>query len=238
MGASIANSIGRKNTIRVILIPYTIGVVMGMLAPEYYTLLISRVIGGIGVGASSVVVTPYCMELSAPHSRAMFGLYNQLFICIGVAGALSISYFMQTWENGWRWMIGSALVPLVIQAIGVFSDLVESPRWLLFKGREAESLETLKKLRFPDEDVLSEFNTFKAEAAAAGTAASMKDVLKLKKQVAIAVMVMFVQQMTGVNAVCCHGYAPPARPLCSRSCSIAVRYSRARASMMRSWPPW
>lgn len=98
-------------------------------------------------------------------------------------------------------MIGMAIVPLTIQAACFMIGIDESPRWLLFKGRQDEALTTLKRLRSVDDNVDNEFKMINEENAAAGNAASWSDVFKMKKAVSIAVIVMVTGQITGISPV-------------------------------------
>lgn len=63
VGGNLGNKIGRRGTLMVLLAPYLIGTLGGALTPNVPILFLSRIFGGIGVGASSVIVTVYCSEV-------------------------------------------------------------------------------------------------------------------------------------------------------------------------------
>lgn len=118
---------------------------MGQNLPE---MLVARVVVGLGVGLSSHTVPLYISECSPVSLRGAMCFLNTLMIVMGQVTAALVSTALFHWEmqNGWRWILGIAVVPAGIMFLGFFLQ-PESPRWLLSKDRRDEALQTLRILR-------------------------------------------------------------------------------------------
>ena len=138
---------GRKPTVIISSILFTIGAVLMAAAANLNDLLVGRFIVGLGVGSASMIVPVYLAECAPPeHRGAMVTCMNvaltfgQLISCV-IAGVFS------TTPEGWRYMLGIAAVPAVVQFIGVALFLPESPRYLVQVGREEQGRRALESLR-------------------------------------------------------------------------------------------
>lgn len=128
-----------------------------------------RIVGGIGIGAASIVAPMYIAEIAPARVRGRLVVLYQLGIVAGILCAVYVNMLIErsgaeSWQvsHGWRWMFAAAGVPAVIFAFAiVFSK--ESPRWLMKVGRQKEA-----------EEVLAAIN---GEAAAAVEAASINRAL-------------------------------------------------------------
>ncbi|KAL5013672.1 hypothetical protein ScPMuIL_007942 [Solemya velum] len=153
----LADKFGRKKVIMAASLIFTAGaVVMGSSANKEM-LLVGRLIVGIGIGFASMVVPVYVAE-SAPSSiRGRLVTLNQVFITVGIlVSSIVAGLFSKNKETGWRWMLGLAGVPSIVQFIG-FLWLPETSRWLTANGRDDEARETIDKIHGP-QYVDEEFN--------------------------------------------------------------------------------
>ncbi|BBG99544.1 plastidic GLC translocator [Prunus dulcis] len=93
------------------------------------TMIVGRLLAGIGIGITSSIVPLYISEISPTEIRGALGSVNQLFICIGILGALVAGLPLAANPLWWRTMFGVAIVPSVLLALGMAAS-PESPRWL------------------------------------------------------------------------------------------------------------
>jgi MFS transporter, SP family, arabinose:H+ symporter len=121
-------------------------------APNAEILIISRFIGGIGVGVASMVTPMYIAEVAPANIRGGLVTMNQIAIVSGMV----LSYLANRWivdwgtaewltVTGWRWMLGMALVPSVLFLICT-AWVPESPRWLAKRNRLTEARKLLGRL--------------------------------------------------------------------------------------------
>ena len=127
-GGFIADAIGRKKTLFVTLVLFLIGVLTLSDSIGFNTLLIGRFVTGLGVGIVSMAAPLYIAEMSPPGSRGALVSINQLFITIGILLAYIVAYAYAD-RAAWREMFSFALIPIVIQFIGLFF-ISETPAWL------------------------------------------------------------------------------------------------------------
>jgi sugar porter (SP) family MFS transporter len=126
-----AERFGRKKVIVAIAFVFTITSIFSGLAPNWITLVICRFIGGIAIGASSVVGPMYIAEIAPANIRGRLVAFFQLNVTIGLFVAYSSNYlFSKTGDNAWRWMLGIVTVPSLIFFVLSFI-IPESPRWLV-----------------------------------------------------------------------------------------------------------
>jgi len=203
LGGWPADRFGRKATLLWIGVLYFVGAAGSGLAPNVATFIAARVIGGLGVGISTVVAPMYISEIAPPKYRGRLAGMFQFNIVFGILIA-----FVSNWllagigENAWRWMLGVAAFPSLLYAVFCFG-LPESPRWLLSrKGDREAGLQVLQRIE-PD--------VSKAEIAAqadAIIAASTEQVssgnfwtMRLQKPILLAILIAFFNQLSGINAI-------------------------------------
>ncbi len=139
LGGWPADRFGRKATLLWIGILYFVGAVGSGLATNVTTFIIARVIGGLGIGISTVVAPMYISEIApAKHRGRLAGMF-QFNIVFGILIAfVSNALLVGVGENAWRWMLGVAAFPSVLYAVFCFG-LPESPRWLLSRKGDREA---------------------------------------------------------------------------------------------------
>ncbi|XP_059167029.1 proton myo-inositol cotransporter-like [Physella acuta] len=146
-GGFLNDKFGRKVVTILASFVFTAGAAVLAFSYNVTMLVIGRVIIGIGIGFASMTIPVYIAESAPAHLRGRLVTVNTLFITGGQFIASTIDGgFSYVKPNGWRFMLGLAGVPSLIQFCGFFF-LPESPRWLMSKGREAEALNILVKLR-------------------------------------------------------------------------------------------
>lgn len=131
------------------------------IAPTIPILVVGRFIVGLGVGVAAMVVPVYLAEISPKNIRGILVNLNVVFIATGQFLALVVCLLL---GNRWRWMLGLAGVPAVLQGAGILF-MSESPRWLFKNGRNQEAIKAIKKIYCePVENLESIINEQKSEA--------------------------------------------------------------------------
>jgi SP family arabinose:H+ symporter-like MFS transporter len=203
LGGWPADRFGRKATLLWIGVLYCVGAVVSGLAPNVAAFIVARVIGGLGIGISTVVAPMYISEIAPPKYRGRLAGMFQFNIVFGILIAfVSNALLAGVGENAWRWMLGVAAFPSLLYAIFCFG-LPESPRWLLSrKGDREAALEVLQRI----EPAASK--TEIAAEADAIIAASTEQVSsgnfwtrRLQKPILLAILIAFFNQLSGINAI-------------------------------------
>jgi MFS family permease len=134
-GGKPTDKYGRKKVLMLVGLLFTISALGSALAQDPYTFSFFRLLGGIGIGISSVAAPTYISEISTTDSRGKLVAMYQFNIVFGILIAYLSNYFLSGFggENDWRWMLGVMTIPSLIYTLGVFF-IPESPRWLAAKG--------------------------------------------------------------------------------------------------------
>ncbi len=128
-GGALADRFGRKRTLQAVGILYLVSAVWSALAQGPYELIIARLIGGFGIGISTIAAPVYIAEISPPESRGRLTALFQFNIVTGVLAALASNLLLKDLgANAWRWMLGAQAVPSIVFVV-LTPFLIESPRW-------------------------------------------------------------------------------------------------------------
>ncbi|ESW10513.1 hypothetical protein PHAVU_009G216100 [Phaseolus vulgaris] len=159
VGGWINDRFGRKKGIVVADALFFIGSVIMAAASSPVVLIVGRVFVGIGVGMASMTSPLYISEASPTRVRGALVSLNSFLVTGGQFLSYLINLAFTKTLGTWRWMLGVAAVPALIQVLLMFT-LPESPRWLYRKGREEEAQAILKKI-YPSEEVEGEIQALK-----------------------------------------------------------------------------
>ena len=152
----IADKIGRIAVMKIAAVLFFISAIGTAFAPEVITLVVFRVVGGIGVGVASVIAPAYIAETSPPRIRGRLGSLQQLAIVLGIFLSFAVNTLLQTIAGGasenlwfgleaWRWMFLVMMVPAVIYGVLSFT-IPESPRYLVASHKIPEARRVLNLL--------------------------------------------------------------------------------------------
>ncbi|KAL9297508.1 hypothetical protein ACSQ67_023404 [Phaseolus vulgaris] len=144
-GGTLADKFGRTRTFQLDAIPLAIGGFLCATAQTVQTMIIGRLLSGIGIGVASAIVPLYISEISPTDIRGALGSVNQLFICIGILAALLAGLPLEGNPIWWRTMFGITVVPSFLLALGMAIS-PESPRWLFQQGKILEAEKAVKTL--------------------------------------------------------------------------------------------
>jgi sugar porter (SP) family MFS transporter len=194
---------GRRTVLFSIGVMYLVGSIWSALATDVYSFLIARVIGGIGIGVSTVAAPLYISEISPARYRGRLAGMFQFNIVFGILVAyLSNTLLAGVGEQAWRWMLGVAAFPSLLYTLLTLA-LPESPRWLaIHQGDEPNALRVLRLIK-PDagEDEIQEQL---ADIRATGTGNAQPAQFwrwTLRVPILLAFLIAFFNQMSGINAI-------------------------------------
>lgn len=152
----LADRLGRVKTMLIASLLFTISGIGSGAALGIHDFIFWRLLGGIGVGAASVIAPAYIAEVAPAQLRGRLGSLQQLAIVVGIFTALLCSYGIAVaagsaenpWLLGlaaWRWMFWSEIPPALIYGVSAFF-IPESPRYLVAQSQEKDAARVLTKI--------------------------------------------------------------------------------------------
>ena len=218
----LSDRFGRRTVLKAAAILYFISALSSAFAPTFALLVVARMIGGLGVGASLILAPMYIAEISPSNIRGRMVSFNQLNIVIGISAAFFTNYMILQWaqsdaswaqslmfsEYTWRWMLGLETLPAILYFIGLFFVPV-SPRWQILVGKTADAKKTLVNLVGEKEAEKQLQDAIKSlEADKNREKVSIKEIFQpaLRLVLLVGVSLAILQQITGINSV--FFYAP------------------------------
>lgn len=146
---SLADRFGLKLSLNVCAVCFALSSVLVWAVPLFPAFIGGRILGGIGIGAASIVAPMYMAEIAPVNVRGRLVVLYQLGIVLGILCAVFVNLLIersgsQAWntEAGWRLMFLAGVVPAVLFALAILCSN-ESPRWLMKMGREPQALAVL-----------------------------------------------------------------------------------------------
>jgi SP family xylose:H+ symportor-like MFS transporter len=199
-----ADRYGRRSVLYFLAVLYFISALGSGLAWDWYSLLVFRFIGGLGVGGSSVVSPMYIAEISPAKFRGRLVAVAQLNIVFGILLAYLSNYLIAYFDLGeleWRWMFAVEAIPAGLFFAFLFITS-PSPRWLVSRGRIAEAKLVLEKYGTDtgnlDTKILEIQQSLDLEHH------SMKEPFftrKYRTPILLAIAIALFNQLSGINAV-------------------------------------
>lgn len=222
LAGPLSTAYGRKLILKFTAALYAVSAVGSAVAPDFVTLVIARMIGGLGVGASLIIAPMYIAEISPPKMRGRMVSFNQLNIVLGISVAFFTNYIIlklgqsgAAWtqallmdQHQWRWMLGLETLPAILY-FGFLFGVPESPRWLIMKKRDEEALRILKRVT-PESQAIKDKEAIEASLSkeTVKKRVPLSELFKpaLRLVLTIGILVAVLQQITGINSV--FFYAP------------------------------
>ena len=152
----LADRFGRRNILLVAAVFFTVSAWGSGIAQASGEFIIYRVLGGLAVGAASVLAPAYISEVAPAKYRGRLSSIQQIAIISGlffsflsnyfIAGAAGSSLNQFAWgSEAWRWMFWIELAPAVTFFFALLC-IPESPRYLVSCGKKEKAIEVLRKL--------------------------------------------------------------------------------------------
>lgn len=149
LGGALTDRLGRRKMFIVDVVAIAAFSLLGMFAVEPLQLVASRFFIGLFIGADYPIATSLIAEFTPQRYRAIsMGVVSASWY-LGATVAAFVGYGLYGFDDGWKWMLGSAVIPCAILLVGRH-DIPESPRWLLQKGRAEEARAVVLKVFGPD----------------------------------------------------------------------------------------
>ncbi|MGV0038575.1 sugar porter family MFS transporter [Mycobacterium colombiense] len=203
LGAGVlANVIGRKRSVVLILFAYTIFALLAAFSVSLPMLLAARLLLGLTIGVTVVVVPVYVAESAPTAVRGSLLTAYQLAIVSGLIVGYLTGYLLAG-THSWRWMLGLACVPAML-LLPLMIRMPDTARWYVLKGRLDDARSALLRVEptAQVDDELAEIGRALSEAApdARGGFTEMLRPPYLRAT-AFVVVLGFLIQITGINAI-------------------------------------
>ena len=206
VGAMSAGAVGQKlggrETLRITAVFYVISALGCAVAWNWPSLLAFRFLGGLGIGASSVLGPVYITELAPAKWRGrMVGTF-QVNVVIGILLAYASNFgirllHLRAWE--WRTQLGVAAIPAIAFLILLFG-IPRSPRWSVSKDRIDEAMEVLQLMGDPDPKAeLADIQLAIRESHAVANEPVFQ--WKYRYPLFLAISIGAFNQLAGINAI-------------------------------------
>ena len=194
--------IGRRDSLRIMALLYVISAIGCALAWNWYALLFFRVIGGLGIGGSSVLGPMYIAEIAPAKWRGRLVGTFQINIVFGILLAYVSNFFIATLHLGmleWRLQLGIAGLPALLFLVMLLT-IGRSPRWLATQNRIDEARDALRLSGTPNteeelQDIIASIHLDRQ------TRNEPLLVKKYRLPIFLAVTVGMFNQLSGINAI-------------------------------------
>ena len=182
---------GSLAVLRVIGLLYVVSAVGCAIATTLTGFIAFRVLGGLAIGASSVLVPVYIAEISSAKRRGLLVGLFQFNIVAGILVAYLSNYLVAqavAADIAWRWKLGVAAVPAALFLI-LLTGLPQSPRWLSARGRSDEAADAAARLGLD------------AIPAAEGGGTGRLHWRAHRMPILLAIAIGLFNQLSGINAI-------------------------------------
>lgn len=213
----LADLIGRRNTMMIAALLFLIGALVQGTAESHLIFVIARIVGGMAVGAASVLSPAYISEVAPASIRGRLTTVQQIMIITGLTAAFLVNYVLAAsagestathWLGieAWRWMYLMQSLPAAVFLIALFF-IPESPRYLVSKGREVQATSVLTKL-FGSEVASAKLDEIRATFSV-DHRPRLSDIKApgggIRKVVWAGIMLAVFQQLVGINVIFYYG---------------------------------
>lgn len=163
LGGPLSDRFGRKPMLLLCSVIFALSGLGSAAASNLALYSWSRLLGGLAIGAVSLLSPLYLAEMAPHRVRGRLVSLYQLAIVAGIMVSFFVNMLIQrhgaalpqlhgeTWNQarGWRWMLGVMVVPSAVFGL-LLLPLPESPRWQMKRGRRIEAERTLRRIGGPE----------------------------------------------------------------------------------------
>jgi sugar porter (SP) family MFS transporter len=197
LAAFPAQKYGRKKTLQVIALFFIVAALGCAFTSAWGLFICFRIIGGLAVGASSVIAPMYISEIAPAGIRGRLAGSFQVMIVAGIVVAYLTNYLFTRLQlvDSWRWMLGVMVIPS-IAFFFLLLGIPESPRWLILNNQEPLALPILQRL--------GESNTSAAVTSIRESVKEHQESLfqrRYAKPIFYAMLLAMFNQLSGINAI-------------------------------------
>jgi sugar porter (SP) family MFS transporter len=198
-GGVLANAIGRKKSMVLITVGYAVFALLGAISVSLPMLLVARLLLGLTIGVSVVVVPVYVAESVPAAVRGSLSATYQLMTVSGVILGYLSGYFLAG-IHSWRWILGLAAIPATL-LLPLLVRMPDTARWYLLKGRVDDARRALLRVEpaaAVDEE-LAEISSAVREESGGGVTEMLRR--PYLRATVFVVALGFLMQITGINAI-------------------------------------
>ncbi len=148
----VADRLGLRKSLALCAMSFALSSTGILFAHGFRQFVIWRVLGGLGIGAASILSPMYIAEIAPTRLRGRLVTLYQLGIVVGILSAVFANMLIQrlgdeAWNIslGWKWMFFAGLAPAILFGAAIAVS-IESPRWLMKMGRREVAFQTLAKV--------------------------------------------------------------------------------------------
>ncbi|MFT6992801.1 MAG: sugar porter (SP) family MFS transporter [Paraglaciecola sp.] len=214
---TLADLIGRKSLLIIAALFFVVSAWGSGIAATSGEFIFYRIIGGLAVGAASVMAPAYISEIAPPRMRGRLATIQQIAIIFGLFCAFISNYLLANAAGGstevfwlgfqtWRWMFWIELIPAVIFFLSLLA-IPESPRFLVMKGKRQKALDILTKL-YGTHQANNTLSEIEQCMATEGHQPKLSDLVsggKVRTIVWVGIGLAMFQQLVGINVVFYYG---------------------------------
>jgi MFS transporter, SP family, arabinose:H+ symporter len=203
----LSDRFGRKKVLLLCAVLFALSGIGSAVPRTFGQFVATRFVGGLGIGASSMICPVYIAEIAPRRHRGRLGALFQLGIVLGILLVFFVNLLIErlgdaNWnaQVGWRWMLGSEAIPALAFLL-LLIRVPESPRWLALHGRADESRRLLNGLVGP---AATEQELQAIVGVAAGAVQGrFRELLgpDIRRPLLIAVALAAFSQFSGINAI-------------------------------------
>jgi MFS transporter, SP family, arabinose:H+ symporter len=198
----VGHKLGSRETLRLTAVLYVVSAVGSALAWNWPSLMVFRFLGGLGIGASSVLGPVYIAELAPAKWRGRLVGAFQFNVVFGILVAYTSNYLIRLLHLGaaeWRWQVGVAAIP-ALGFLALLFGIPRSPRWSASRNRIDEALSVLKLMGEPNPEAeLADIRAALVEEHA--TAHQPVFQWKYRYPLFLAITIGAFNQLAGINAI-------------------------------------
>jgi len=200
---TVADFLGKKKGLALCALCFALSSVGMLFARNLNQFVVWRLIGGVGIGAASVISPNYIAEIAPTRVRGRCVTLYQLGIVVGILAAVFVNMLIQrmgdeSWNisTGWRWMFLAGVAPAILFALMILPS-VESPRWLMKMGRQPQAIEVLAKINGADEAARETAEIEKSLAIEEGHLSEL--FTTFRRPLLLGIMLAGLQQASGIT---------------------------------------
>jgi sugar porter (SP) family MFS transporter len=193
---------GSRDTLKIVGFMYVVSALGCAFCWNLESFYVFRFIGGLAIGASSVLAPVYISEIAPAERRgALTGLF-QFNIVLGILLAFASNALVQGMADGsdpWRLKLGIAAAPAILFAVLMFT-IPQSPRWLAARGRKQEARASLERVGVSNTAAMLEEFERAAEDARRNSSYRLFTAAN-RRPIVLAILLAMFNQLSGINAI-------------------------------------
>lgn len=200
----MADRFGRKRLLMWVAALFAITSLATALAPSFEVFIVARLLGGVAVGAVSLLSPMYISEVSPSSIRGRMGTFYQLSIIIGILISYGMNYMLRNaGADNWRWMFATGIIPSALFLV-LIAFAPETPRFLVRIGKSSEALAMIERI---EDRQAAEFEVQAIERSLCESRSWREMALPgISRPMVVSAFLAILVQISGINTII--DYAP------------------------------